>query len=396
MFGPDKCGGNNKVHFIFRHQNPKSKVFEEKHLKDHPPSQVEKGKTNLYTLIVRKDQSFEILINNNTVKKGSLLEDFEPSVNPPKEIDDKDDKKPDDWVDEAKIADPEAKKPEDWDDDAPVEILDEDATIPTDWLVDEPKTIPDPESVKPEDWDEEEDGDWTAPSVPNPACENVSGCGEWVRPTKKNPNYKGVWKAPLIDNPAYKGVWAPKKIANPDYFEDKTPSNFNKIGAIGFELWSMQDAFLFDNIYVGHSVDDAKKLAEETWVVKHDIEKKQAPVAEPEAQGDRPVSDNAYVAVAQKTLYAAQDLFEKTKVEALEFIDLAKNDPVLAVKVMPHIAGLFVSLALVPVLLLSLLFGGSKKPVKKVKSDADAPKGDVEPQAVKKSEATKRTPKKKD
>ena len=38
-----------------------------------------------------------------------------PSVNPPKEIDDPEDKKPADWVDEAKIDDPDASKPDDWD-----------------------------------------------------------------------------------------------------------------------------------------------------------------------------------------------------------------------------------------------------------------------------------------
>ena len=35
-------------------------------------------------------------------KAGSLFEDFEPPFNPPAEIPDPDDKKPDDWVDEAK------------------------------------------------------------------------------------------------------------------------------------------------------------------------------------------------------------------------------------------------------------------------------------------------------
>ena len=92
--------------------------------------------------------------------------------------------------------------------------------------------IPDPEAEKPEDWDDEEDGDWIPPTVPNPKCEEVSGCGKWERPTKKNPAYKGKWTPEYIDNPAYKGVWAPKKIANPDYFEDKTPANFEPMGAV--------------------------------------------------------------------------------------------------------------------------------------------------------------------
>lgn len=33
MFGPDKCGNDNKLHFIFRHKNPKNGTIEEKHSK---------------------------------------------------------------------------------------------------------------------------------------------------------------------------------------------------------------------------------------------------------------------------------------------------------------------------------------------------------------------------
>lgn len=73
----------------------------------------------------------------------------------------------------------------------------------------------------------------------NPKCES-GNCGEWKRPMKSNPAYKGKWRAPMIDNPAYKGVWAPRKIENPAYFEDKTPSNFEPIGAVGIEIWTMQ------------------------------------------------------------------------------------------------------------------------------------------------------------
>ena len=36
-------------------------------------------------------------------KRGSLLEDLEPPVNPPKTIPDPNDEKPSDWEDEAKV-----------------------------------------------------------------------------------------------------------------------------------------------------------------------------------------------------------------------------------------------------------------------------------------------------
>jgi calnexin len=196
--------------------------------------------STLYTLIVKPDNSFEMLVDNVSMKNGSLLEDFSPSVNPEKEIDDKDDKKPDDWVDQARIPDPDATKPEDWDEDEPLEVVDTEATKPDDWLEDEPTSVPDPEAEKPEDWDDEEDGDWIPPTVPNPKCEEASGCGKWEPPMIKNPKYKGKWTAEYIDNPAYKGVWAPRKIANPDYFEDKTPANFEPMGAVSHLFYQLQ------------------------------------------------------------------------------------------------------------------------------------------------------------
>lgn len=234
MFGPDKCGSTNKVHFIFRHKNPKTGEYEEKHLKSPPAARITKT-SSLYTLIVRPDQTFEMMIDGGSVKNGSLLEDFNPSVNPEKEIDDPNDEKPADWVEDAKIPDPEATKPEDWDEDAPFEIVDEEAEMPEDWLEDEPSMVPDPEAEKPEDWDDEEDGDWVPPMVPNPKCDEVSGCGPWEKPTIRNPAYKGKWTALLIDNPAYQGVWKPAKIANPDYFEDKSPANFEAMGGVSVD-----------------------------------------------------------------------------------------------------------------------------------------------------------------
>ena len=110
--------------------------------------------------------TFEIKVNGESQKSGSLLEDFDPPFVPPTEIDDPEDKKPEDWVEAAKISDPDATKPDDWDEDAPLEIPDEDATMPDGWLEDEPATIPDPDAEKPEEWDDEEDGDWIPPSVP--------------------------------------------------------------------------------------------------------------------------------------------------------------------------------------------------------------------------------------
>ena len=341
MFGPDKCGATNKVHFIFRHKNPISGEYEEKHLAAAPQARISKL-TTLYTLIVRPDQTYEIKINNESVKSGSLLDDFDPPVNPPLEIDDPNDMKPVDWVDAAKIQDPEAQKPDEWDEDAPREIPDEDAVKPNDWLEDEPEFISDPSATKPDDWDDEEDGDWIPPTIANPKCVEASGCGPWIRPMKKNPAYKGKWTPPLIDNPAYKGVWAPRKIPNPNYFQDNSPSKFEKMAAIGFELWTMQSNILFDNIYVGHSESDAAKFAKATWGVKYPVEKALEDVEKPKAPQDVFGGDWKSDPIAFVTNLVKQ------------FIELARLDVIQAVKSMPGTGGGII----VAVFTAIALFGG--------------------------------------
>ncbi|RAL17177.1 calnexin [Aspergillus homomorphus CBS 101889] len=366
MFGPDKCGATNKVHFIFRHKNPKTGEYEEKHLKAPPAARTNKV-TSLYTLIVRPDQTFSILIDGEEAKSGNLLEDFNPPVNPEKEIDDPKDKKPADWVDESKIPDSEATKPEDWDEEAPYEIVDEDAEKPEDWLEDEPTAIPDPEAEKPEDWDDEEDGDWVPPTVPNPKCQEASGCGPWTAPMIKNPAYKGKWTAPLVDNPAYKGPWAPRKIANPAYFEDKTPSNLEPMGAIGFEIWTMQNDILFDNIYIGHSEEDAEQLRKETFDIKHPIE-----LAEEEANQPKPEEKTAEPSVSFKENPVAHI---REKVD--RFVGLAKQDPITAVKQVPDVAGGIAAVLVTMLLLIVGAVGASSPapaPVKKGKEAASAAK----------------------
>lgn len=271
MFGPDKCGSTDKVHFIFQSVNPVTGKRVEHHLKT-PPTVANSydKKTHLYTLIVKKDSSFELLVDLEKKSYGSLSEKFEPPLQPPKEIDDPEDKKPADWVDEKKIADPEAKKPDDWDEDAPAEIPDLEAEKPSGWLDDEPEKVPDPEAKKPAEWDDSEDGEWEAPLVPNPKCEK-GGCGEWKRPMKKNPDYKGKWKPPMIDNPKYIGDWKPRKIDNPEYYEVSSPKLLG-IGGVAFEIWTMDQGVLFDNLFIGNDVEAALKFANETFREKQATE----------------------------------------------------------------------------------------------------------------------------
>jgi len=271
MFGPDKCGATNKVHFIFRHMNPVSKAWEEKHYKAAPV--IGEGKvTHLYTAHILPNNTIEIYIDKVRQSVGDLLVDFSPTVNPPKQIDDPTDKKPKDWVDEESIPDPDATKPDDWDESAPKTIVDIDASKPNDWDEDEPEQIPDPEAKKPDDWNEEEDGEFVAPLIDNPKC-TTTGCGQWKPPQIPNPKYKGKWSAPKIPNPAYKGKWKAKQIDNPNYFEDLHPHNFAPIAGIGIEIWTMTSKITYDNIFIGESLEDAFNYADATWKIKYDIEK---------------------------------------------------------------------------------------------------------------------------
>ncbi|CAH8546719.1 unnamed protein product [Heterobilharzia americana] len=233
MFGPDKCGLDNKFHFIFRYKNPNTGVFEEKHAKRVLPeldSYFSDKKTHLYTLVLRSDNTFERYIDQVKVQSGNLLDDLNL---------------------QEKIVDTNAKKPEDWDENAPETIEDENATKPPGWLDDEPEMIPDPAAEPPKDWDPEMDGEWIAPKISNPKCANAPGCGEWQRPVIPNPKYKGKWSAPMIPNPAYKGIWTPRKIPNPNYFEEKNPyKGLMEVSAVGLELWSMTDEIAFDNFLI--------------------------------------------------------------------------------------------------------------------------------------------------
>ncbi|KAJ2714505.1 hypothetical protein H4R19_001695 [Coemansia spiralis] len=270
MFGPDKCG-DAKLHFIIRHRNPVSGNYTEHHL-TRPPVPPTDGLSHLYTLAIHTNNTFTVSIDAAEKRSGTLLDDLEPPVNPPREIDDPDDHKPVDWVDDSQIPDPDAEKPADWDEDAPRMVPDADAAMPREWLVDEPQLVEDPDAQKPADWDDDEDGDWVGPMVPNPRCAKADGCGPWERPLKHNPAYKGKWSPPLVDNPRYKGEWAPRRIANPAYFEDHELYRLSAIGGVGFELWTMQAGITFDNIYLGDSLDAAARIADNVWKPKHDSE----------------------------------------------------------------------------------------------------------------------------
>ncbi|ODV79006.1 Calreticulin-domain-containing protein [Suhomyces tanzawaensis NRRL Y-17324] len=275
MFGPDKCGSQNMVHFIIKRVNPHTGVAEEKHLRTAPMS---KGGvlSSLYTLIIKKNQDFEIRINGEVAKAGNLVTStslLRPPLNPPREIEDPNDKKPFGWDERLTIPDPNAEKPDNYElNHVWTQIPDVRAEKPEDWDESKPKLVRAEDSQVPDYWDEEEDGEWIAPLVPNPECENISGCGPWEPPLVDNPHYIGPWASPRIDNPDYQGEWKPRTIPNPEYYNDERPSDLEPIGAIAFELWSMDSNVMFDNVYLGHLIKEAEQIGNETWRPKYELE----------------------------------------------------------------------------------------------------------------------------
>ncbi|KAJ1432772.1 Calreticulin family-domain-containing protein [Ochromonadaceae sp. CCMP2298] len=274
MFGPDKCGNNNKVHFIVQYQNPVTQEWEEKHYNETLPAKLDSN-THLYTLKINKDSSFEIFVDMKSVNTGNLLTHMVPAIVPPVEIEDPADLKPQDWVDDAVIPDAEAVKPQDWDESQPMRITDPEAVMPATWQEDAEEIIADPEAARPEDWDDEEDGEWEAPTVPNPAC--AQGCGKWEPPTIKNPLYQGIWSAPMIPNPAFVGVWAARKIPNPAHFEVSNPVlSLAPVTALAVEVWTITPAILFDNFVLSHSTDAVDLFSRATFAKKADAERLKA------------------------------------------------------------------------------------------------------------------------
>merc|ERR1712087_857836 len=145
MFGPDLCGYDvSHIHAIFNHKGNNLLKSDKMGLEYSDKNEY----THLYTLHVKPDGTYEVFFDLESKAKGNLIDDWDF---PKKEIDDPEDAKPKDWVDETQIDDPEDKKPAGYDD--------------------IPAQIPDPDATKPEDWDDEDIGEWKPKQIANPDYE---------------------------------------------------------------------------------------------------------------------------------------------------------------------------------------------------------------------------------
>ena len=81
MFGPDKCGGTNKVHLIFRVKNPVSGEYEEKHMSKVVAASIDMD-FHIYTLVVDLNaDTFTVYVDGDEKVSGALTSesDFTPA-----------------------------------------------------------------------------------------------------------------------------------------------------------------------------------------------------------------------------------------------------------------------------------------------------------------------------
>lgn len=285
MFGPDFNGPKKIVSFYFFHENPKTHFKVEKSLKN-PPKPRRDDLNHLYTLIVRPNGTYSILIDNEYVMNGEFMDSFNPPIIPPKQIPDPNVKKPSDWDDKEFIPDDSVQPPNF---EYEKEFIPDKKHLnpPPGWLESEPKYIQSTKFHKPDNWDDELLGEWKPPLEKNPKCEK--GCGKYYPPLVGNPNYIENWEPPMKKNPNYSGKWIQPLIDNPNYFEDYSPWKFPTFYAIGFELMTTDGNLGFNNILIADDEDSVVSWNSKFWIErkkyqtikKHQIEKKNLPTQRP-------------------------------------------------------------------------------------------------------------------
>ena len=118
----------------------------------------------------------------------------------------------------------------------------------------------------------------------------------------------------------------------------------------------MTEDILFDNIYVGHSLADAKALAVETFEIKKRLEVEADKAADPLDDDDVPSWK--------------QDPVAFIRYKALVFLELAQVDPVLALKTHPETSAAFAGAVFTLFGMIGALFGligAQQKPITKVR-----------------------------
>ena len=115
----------------------------------------------------------------------------------------------------------------------------------------------------------------------------------------------------------------------------------------------MTEDILFDNIYIGHSTEDAKVFAEETYEVKKPLE----------AVKPKPIIEDAEDA---DEITFTEDPIEFIRYRIFKFVDLAKIDPLVAFQTQPETGAVLVLAVVTLFGMLGAMFGlvgGSQAPI---------------------------------
>lgn len=131
----------------------------------------------------------------------------------------------------------------------------------------------------------------------------------------------------------------------------------------------MQNDILFDNIYIGHSEEDAKALQAETFDIKIAVEKAEEEASKPK-QAEKKTTDPK----SPMDLNFMDDPVVYVREKLQLFITLVKRDPVEAVRFMPEVAATLGVGVIAILLLLGGIVGGaapSKEQVEKGKQQAN-------------------------
>ena len=128
----------------------------------------------------------------------------------------------------------------------------------------------------------------------------------------------------------------------------------------------MQSDITFDNIYIGHSVEDANKFREETYDIKRAIEDEEDEKTKPKP---------AEIPKSPMDLKFMDDPVKFVKERLELFVTLAKKDPVEAIKFMPEVAGgIGGAVALVIAVIFGLLGSGAAPSKEEIKKSAQKAK----------------------
>ena len=126
----------------------------------------------------------------------------------------------------------------------------------------------------------------------------------------------------------------------------------------------MQSDIIFDNIYIGHSVEDAAALAKESFKLKYPVEQALADAEKPKDLPKEPKSPSE--------LNFLEDPLHYVKEKVDLFITIAQKDPIEAVKFVPEVVAGAVTILVSVIAVIALLLGLGNPPAQVKKAAADA------------------------